>query len=502
MQTTSKILLIAGIIILVNLISNQFFLRFDLTENKQYTLSKATKDILNNLSDPVTVTAYFTKDLPTQYQKNGRDFRDLLIEYQNTSKGMVDYEFVNPSDGDDKKQEAQQNGVQPLLINVREKDQIKQQQAYMGAVIKVADRQEVIPFVQPGASMEYNLSTLIKKVTVVDKPAVGMIQGHGEPAVADLQKTFQDLSILYNVETLDLNQEPVIADRFRAVALINPKDTIPPAHLAALDAYLSTGGNLVLAFNTVEGDLSNAQGQPFGTGLRDWLLAKGIDVKQQFLIDAECGTVSVQQRQGPFVMNTPVSFPFFPVVKKFFDHPITEGLEQVFFPFASPIEFTGNEAGITFTPIIKSSEKSGIISPPTFFDVRKNWTSADFTSGPQVLGGVLSGTLSGGSNPSNIVIFSDGDFAANGQQNPDNSNLLVNSIDFLSDDTGLIELRTKEVTSRPLDAEILTDEASGTRQFYKLLNFLLPILLVVGYGIFRGQMRRRQRMNRMMESYE
>ncbi len=162
MKNTISVLLIAGIVIFINVLSRQFFFRWDITEGKQYTLSKATKDILRNLEDPVTVKAYFSEDLPANVAKTERDFREMLIEYSNLSKGYVDYEFVNPNEDPTVEQEAVQNGIAPVMINVREKDQVKQQKAFLGAIIKLGEQQEVIPFVQPGGAMEYSLTTSIK----------------------------------------------------------------------------------------------------------------------------------------------------------------------------------------------------------------------------------------------------------------------------------------------------------------------------------------------------
>ncbi|MCI0611979.1 hypothetical protein L0244_03225, partial [bacterium] len=118
-----------------------------------------------------------------------------------------------------------------------------------------------------------------------------------------------------------------------------------------------------------------------------------------------------------------------------------------------------------------------------------------------ILGGTLTGNF-GGSGNSKLVVIANGDFAVNGEgqtamQLPaDNVNLFVNSVDWLSDESGLIDLRTKGVSSRPLDAA-----EEGTKTFYKYLNFLLPVLLIVTYGFIRMQMKRSQRVRRMEESY-
>ena len=125
------IVLFLAIVVFVNFLSEQFFFRLDLTEDRQYTMSKATKDILKDLDEPITVKAYFSKDIPAQLIKTKNDFHEMLIEYGKLSKQMVVFEFISPNENEETEQEAMQNGIQPVMINVREKDQMKQQRAYM-----------------------------------------------------------------------------------------------------------------------------------------------------------------------------------------------------------------------------------------------------------------------------------------------------------------------------------------------------------------------------------
>ena len=98
LSLTTYILLVAGIIVLVNILSDNFFLRLDFTEDNRYTLSQATKDILASLKEPVTITAYFTEEVPPEVAKTKRDFKDLLVEYSNLSKGMINYQFIDPNE--------------------------------------------------------------------------------------------------------------------------------------------------------------------------------------------------------------------------------------------------------------------------------------------------------------------------------------------------------------------------------------------------------------------
>ncbi|HFA48849.1 MAG TPA: hypothetical protein ENJ95_07520 [Bacteroidetes bacterium] len=494
--TISTILLVTGILVLLNVLSANFFKRIDLTADKQYTLSNATKDILKTLDTPVTVTAYFSEDLPPNLQKLRKDLQEMLVEFRNTSKNMVDYRFINPNESPEKEQEAGQSGIRPVMINTREKDQSKQQKAYLGAVLKMGEQQEVIPVITSGAGMEYSLSTSIKKMSVQDKPAIGIVQGHGEPSLQDLSQVYQSLSILYTIEPVDLGSPDL--SKFKTIGWVAPKDSIPPSHFANLDKYLQGGGGLFIAINRVEGDLQSQTGSLVNTGLETWLAGKGINVEPSFLLDAQCGSVTVQQKQGFFMMNTPVQFPYLPLISQFPEHPITKGLEQVILPFASPLNYTGTG---TFSPFLQSSAKAASSPAPTTFDVvNKKWTASDFQQSNLPIGGIIEAPGSG-----RIIVIGDGDFPVTGQrgrgQSKDNISLMVNSIDFLSDDTGLIELRTKGVATRPIKEEYLGDENASKRSFMKYLNFGLPLLLVILYGLFRNQRQRSIRIRRMQEDY-
>ena len=96
------------------------------------------------------------------------------------------------------------------MINVRDKDQIKQQKAYLGAVVSMGSRKENIPFIQPGSAMEYAFSTAIKKLSVVNKPSIAIIEGHGEPLLNEIMQVYKELSILYDVQPLTLTDTTVI----------------------------------------------------------------------------------------------------------------------------------------------------------------------------------------------------------------------------------------------------------------------------------------------------
>ena len=137
--------------------------------------------------------------------KQKKDLEEYLIEYARLSDNNLVYKFINPGESEEIEKEAIQAGVRPVMINVREKNQMKQQKAFLGAVIELGDQKEVIPFIQPGTALEYALSTSIKKIAVTDKPSVGLLQGHGEPSISEMQEVATALNVLYNFESFELN---------------------------------------------------------------------------------------------------------------------------------------------------------------------------------------------------------------------------------------------------------------------------------------------------------
>ena len=221
-------------------------------------------------------------------------------------------------------------------------------------------------------------------------------------------------------------------------------------------------------------------------------------MENQFVIDASCASVSVQQQQGPFRFQTQIQFPYLPIISSFADHPITKGLETVILPFASPLTFSGDST-VNFIPLAFTSEQSGTSAVPAYFDIQKEWTETDFPLQDLIVAAALEEE-----GIPRLVVIGDGDFAINSREGgqpqavqPDNASLFANSIDWLSDDTGLIDLRTKGVTSRPIE-----QLEEGTQATLKYTNFLLPILAVIIYGVVRFQRQRSLRIKRMEVSYE
>ena len=254
------------------------------------------------------------------------------------------------------------------------------------------------------------------------------------------------------------------------------------------------GGKVIMAVNGVNADLSQASGSPNTHSVLQWLASLGVTIDPTFVIDQSCGRVGVQN-PAFFNMTTQIMFPYFPLVNQFPDHPATKGLEAVLFQFVSPVKFSASASG-SFIPIVTSSDKAGTLQAPVYFDVNKQWQQSDFPLSHVVLGGVVEGINNNAE--SKLVVFGDADFLLSDQRQviQDNVSLAVNTVEWLSDKTGLAELRTKGVVYRPIK-----ELEEGERTFTKYFNFLLPLALVAAVGIWRTQRNRNIRMRRMSEKY-
>lgn len=479
----TRVILFVAIAVVVNLIAYNAFFRLDFTADQRYSLSKATKDIVKDLDETVTVTAYFSSELPPQLDRIRRELRDKLVEYQNASSGNIVYRFIDPDQEKLTDQEMMQKGIMPTQFQITERDKVETRRGYMAAEVAMGTQTSVLPMIVNEASMEYDLTKSIKEVSVKDKPKVGILQGHGEAGMDRLRDVRQQLNVLYEVTTLNIEAgKPLEPAEYKAIAIINPQDSIPAAHLSALDDYLSKGGGIFLALSSSQ--IQQQMIQPKAdVGFRAWLADKGINLGEGAVISARCGQVQYQQQMGMMNIMRSVEFPYFPIIDQFADHPVSKGLEAMILNLPAAITYTPEE-GVNYTALAKTHELSATANLPVFVDVQKRWQEADFQEGSKVLALAAEGKLAG-DGLSRLVVVSDGGFALSEQNqrvNEDNANLAVNAIDWLADQTGLIDLRTKTVVYRPLDKEGMSDL---TRETIKYANLLAPVALLLGFGLYR-----------------
>lgn len=467
------ILLIGGL----NYSFMQVSLKIDATADKRYTLSNATKKILADIQQPIDVQFFFTDKIHPNFDRVGKEFIQLLSEYEYAFPQNFSYSIIY-TNSDEDNQRAIDAGLSPLLVNVKEKDKSNVQKAFLGAIIKVGERSALIPMIKPGVEMEYALTSAIKKTTINNSAKIAFLTGHNETSIDLLRDVATGLSMQYTTDVFSIDDTAPIPLNYKAVVIVDPRDTFPPVHLYKLSKYLEQGGNLFIAMSRTESNLTDLFIDPISTnGIEAWLRTRGIYIASDNVVDMNCATVLVQQQEGDASYNTDLPFHYYPLFTNFAQHTITSGLEKVLMTCPSSISIVNPLDGYIYEPLVFSSEQSGRIKPPQQIDVARQWTPQDFIEAKiPVAFAVKPITKAAGSK---MVVIANGTFVTNGHNGmqelyQDNISLALNSIDWLLDDIGLVEIRTKAIQSFPMQK--LTDEE---RTRIKYANAGVPFLLIV-----------------------
>lgn len=486
------LLLTAGVFI--NLLGQRHKFRVDLTDDQRFTPGQATLALLQGLPEAVTVTAYFTGDLPPQLAVIRQDLKDLLTEYDERSGGRVAYEFKDPGSDEAIQAEALQAGMIPVMAQTRKQDRTEHIQVFMGAVVRMGSRRALIPALREGPGMEWTLASAIAQVSRIDKPLIGVLQGHGEPPLHALDELASELMAQYDVEATTIYDSFPINERFSSLLIIDPKDTLPAQHMRRIDEYMAKGHGVVLAYGAVETDLGRSREAHIrDVGVFPWLARHGLRIEPQLVADHQSGQINMARRGQPRPLAIP--FPFFPLMDSFGDHVLTGGLELVMFQFAAPLSFIGDSTRLHYIPFLTTSAKSALVPAPVELDPGRPWSEADFRDGPQVLGAAIEPA---DSTAGRLVVFTNGTFTTGDQGGRQltlpqgNLDLMVNAVDWVTHNTDLLSVRGKRKEYRPL-----SDPGATKRALLKWMNLLLPIVLVLLYGLFRSQWRRWQRNQRM-----
>ena len=504
-----QVLLIAGSLVALTYTADQFVWRADLTENNRYTLAGASHDIAQDLADPVTVTAYFTANLPSRFGRTKEEFRALLQEFRAAADGNVEFQFVNPNESDEKARTAREAGIRPVTIDVRQRNQMTQKRAYLGAVFQYRDQREVLSFVEPGSPMEYTIAHTIRKLTQDEAAVLGVLQGHGEPSLNEMTQLREALKGRYDLQTISGVDTTGVPANVDVLLVARPQDQLSTEAALAVDQYVMRGGRVIFALNRAEANMRFGRARPLSTGLDSLLHSYGLPVRADLVRDRNASAVRVQQQRGGFNVVNRVRYPYIPQIANFSSHPVSSGLDQAVFRFVSSLDTTRVDTTADLTVLARSSGQSKRVNLPASIRPQQQWTVSDFSGANIPIGGLVEGTFTSAfadsdtlsiertqSPETELIVFGDGDFIVNGSGQrkrrlpQGNVNLMANSVDYLADDTGLMSLRTQRVTSRPL-----MQIAPTTQTILKYLNVLLPILLVIGYGLVRyrrNQARRRR----------
>lgn len=509
-QSLLRVGIVLVILILINIISIRIFGRLDVTKNKVFSLSDASKELMRNLDDKVTVRAYFTEDLPSPYNNNRRMLLDELNEYKAYARGNLQYEFIDPS-GEKAEQDAQQQGIAPVQVQVVKEDKFEVKKAYMGLVFLYEDKKESIPVIQNTGTLEYDMSSTIKRLTSKERKKIGFLNGEGEPPLSELSHAQEILRKQYDVVPVDAGKGNAVPADISALIVDAPTSRFSEPVKFQIDQYLMHGGRVAFLLNKVDANLQTRMGRPLDLNLDDMLEAYGVRVNTDLVRDAQCANISVMQQQFGFNIQSQVPFPFLPLVSNFSKgNAMVKDLQGVILVFASTVDTVSVASrGLQAEVLARSSTQSGRQTGQFMYDPLERYTREMFTekdlslavlvegsfhsafAGKPVPADTAAGSLPPTTSPlttspsTRVVVVGDGDLIKDQYGNRENLTFFANMVDYLVDDAGLITIRTKELTTPPLE-----QVSDGTKKAVKYADMVLPPVLVLAYGLVRWRMRK------------
>ena len=440
--------------------------RLDLTEDKVFSLSKGTNQILSRLDDVLTVKLYESKDPPPQLALVTRDVNDFLEDFAARSDGKVKLVHKYPDEDEDVALEAQLAGVPPAQFNVFGQTEISTKLGYLGLTMTHAEQREVIQYIPSVDGFEYRLATAAYRMLQQDRKTVAFLAGHGEKSKdSELRTLWGLLSQQYDmVEIAAEEEEPVDLSGVDVLIVPGPTLEVPERDREALKRYLDGGGKAMILVDSVEVDPSRGLvAVPNQHSFADFLEPYGVLVEDNVVLDKQ---FNVSLPFSTALGSVLVPYPYW-VKADTVDAKVTAGVQSAVMPWASSLGITDAEVGgvevinlLRTRPTAAVDYAYGDVSPnsPQLEADRQEFESDMAVA---VIGEAPDGPGDGSERGKfRIVVVGDSDWITDNVSNQAQQNLALglNLVDWLAQEETLAAIRSKVVASRELDF------GSSTRQ--------------------------------------
>ncbi len=517
-QSWTFTLIVVGVVFILNLFSRNLFVRFDLTENQRYSISDVTRDILEDIDDPITVKVYYSENFPRQLISVKQYVLDMLNEYRAYAGSGLEYEFI-PITGEDQalEQEAMGYGIQPVQANITESDEIKVQRIYLGIVFLYGDQKEVIPFAQQIEQLEYDMTGAIKKLSQGSLPKVGWLTGHGEQGLGEegVARAMGEIQKNYELIEIGLSSEAQIPLDINTLIMAGSTAPFDDQDLYKLDQYLLRGGHVGVFLNTKIIDMQNQYMpvQDNGSNIFTFLEHYGVRFGRQLLLDKDCYQVQAMQNLGFLQIPVAVDYPYAPRVTNLDqNNPVVNRLKELGFFFVNELTPTGDTSDVSFSSLMNTSDKTGFAMPDPrtrMINISAAQQVPDYMyrEGSKTISAVIEGEyaswfgsvrpdsisfpethLAQSIAPTAMITVGNATFTTKQFMVPASLTFFLNAVDWLHDQNGLISIRSKNV--QPAQLEEMT---SGTRVTLKWINILLAPFLIILFGVIRWYIRNKSK---------
>ncbi|MCX2719814.1 gliding motility-associated ABC transporter substrate-binding protein GldG [Lentiprolixibacter aurantiacus] len=545
----SGITVILGVILL-NFLATHFYLRFDLTEDQRYTLSEAAGDAVQKLEGEVMVDVLLDGDLPPEFLRLQKESRQILEEFAEENPGLI-IDYVNPleeeTDIEATIAQLQGLGLTPVNITVENTGKTTQELLFPWALVTHKERTVKVPLLKNklGAStedrinnsvqnLEYAFSDAFYKLGIKDKKRIAVLKGNGElpdAYMADFLTTIQDY---YNIGAITLdsvasNPEGTldILKQYDLALIAKPTEAFTDGEKYLLDQYMVNGGRSIWLVDPVVAELDslfNNEGKSLAyirdLNIDDLLFRYGVRVNPNLVNDLYFTQVVLASGEGNDAQYNPVPWFYHPMVFSQENHPVNSNIEALRFQFASVLDTLSNT--YKKTVLLQSSPLSKADGVPRTISLDMITSEPDretYKPGGMPLAVLVEGEFKSAyvnrirpiklsshqdQGPQNkMIVIGDGDLIRNQMRNGrplelgydkwtnnfyGNKEFLINCLNYMLEDTGLINIRAKEINIPLLDQEKIAQHKTK----WQLINIGLPLLATLLFGLIFNVLRRRK----------
>ncbi|MDO6518215.1 gliding motility-associated ABC transporter substrate-binding protein GldG [Zobellia uliginosa] len=540
------------VLLIINFASGWVYTRFDLTEDQRYTLSQEALNTVEKFEQPVIVDVLLEGNLPPEFLKLKTETRQLLEEFASKNNNikfnfvdpLEDAENIEGTLTD-----LQALGLKPAQVTVEDNGKVSQEIVFPWAMVNYKNKTVKVPLLKNklGAStedrvnnsvqnLEYAFTDAFAKVNLTEKKRVAILKGNGELDDIYLADFLTSIREYYNIGAITLdsvaNNPQGTLDQLKEfdLALIaKPTEAFTDAEKYVLDQYIVNGGKSMWLIDQVNMELDSLLNQsgtamalPRDLNLTDFFFKYGVRVNSNLVNDMYFTQIVIASGEGNDSQYNPVPWYYHPMVFSKNDHPINNNLEAIRFQFANSIDTLDNSNKKTIllsssplskldgTPKQISLDLIDLNTPPDKERYNKGnnplavLITGKFTSAfaNRVKPVALKGSLEQGQENAMLVI-SDGDIIRNQVRNNrplelgydkwtnnyyGNKEFLINALNYLLDEKGLINIRNKKVAVPLMDAKKITDQKS----YWQLINIGLPVGLTLLFGAFFNYFRKRK----------
>lgn len=534
-QAKIRIIIMVAIVVCVNVLASYFHTGLDLTREQRFTLTEPTKDLLRNMQEVAVIDVYLKGKFPAGLQRMQEAIRERLRSFKEIGGNKIIYRFTDPLEGKAEKEKKlivhnlQVKGINVVELKTEDDDEYSMKPFFPYILVQYNGREMPIYLLDapPGrnseeqlsyaeAMLEYKIANAINQLNKPTKPSIAYLTGHGQPLGIKTYDMLSTLPAIYDLDTLDLTQNIEISLAYDAVIINQPTALYSGPDKLKIDQYIMRGGHVLWIVNTLNASLDSLVNSAMflttehQTELDEMLYKFGVRVNNDLVEDMQCNPLPRILNDGKPQLHDWV---YFPRLNPTADHPIVKNMALVMAGFTNTIDTIKSE-GIKKTVLLQSSKYSRSSRSPVrvslsmmSYPLKHEMFTKPYLPVAILLEGKFQSVYNNRLAPeylrlldslhhpfkrscdsnNSMIVTSVGEAFSNGYSTKDgvlpmgyyqftgeffaNKNFLLNCLEYLTDRSGILEARSKDVKLRLLDKGRIKEEKTT----WQVLNVALPI---------------------------